>query len=139
MITAKKTVKDAQGNIHESGLTRSSAGEAKKGEKGKIEFWLQRESADSFSSNFLDTGNYGKDRWSGAAIKPISDLDRVIQLLCDFRDGKIDSTRVTEPETQPAQDTEDTKAVVVATPAPTATTTSSKPKSTDTTQTTSAA
>ncbi len=90
--------------VVDSGLTaspRPDTGKALKGERGRIEEWAQAEADGRYSFNYLDVGNYGKDRWASKGYLTADELDAAIAKLQALRNGEIATTRL-EPEPAPA-------------------------------------
>ena len=103
MFNFRKTSKTPEGNIVDSGLTESPRpdnGKALKGERGRIEQWVQAEKDGRFSFNYVDVGNYGKERWTSKAYCTRDELLAIVDQLTALAGGDVTTTRL--PTEEPA-------------------------------------
>jgi len=104
-----------------NGATSSAGDTVKKGHRGRLELFASRSEDGSYTLDFTDYGNFGKERWSanfGTLTR--EDLESMIDALINLRDDEIDSTHLPfedlqaqeaapveteEPESAPAVET----------------------------------
>jgi len=97
MYSNRKTARNTDGTITDSGLTESprpNKDKALKGEHGRIDEWAQIEPDGRYSFNYLDVGNYGKERWTSRSYVTGEQLDHAIAQLQALRAGQIATTRL---------------------------------------------
>lgn len=105
MFNLRKTHRDENDNVTDSGLTlspRPNKEKSLKGENGRLEQWAELTSDGRYSFHFLDVGNYGKERWAAQGFLSREELGELIGQLQSLYDGTVTTTRVpteTAPET----------------------------------------
>lgn len=89
----------------------STAGAAKKGDKGRLELNAFSRGDGTYGVNFKDYGNYGRIRWE-ASFGDLTEhsIDDMIEALTELRQGLIEDTAVefqpTQPEPEPEAEAE---------------------------------
>ena len=78
-----------------SGATSSAGDVVKKGSRGRLEMFASRRGDGSYTLDFTDYGNFGKERWSANfGTLSADDLNSMIDALINLRDNEIDTTHL---------------------------------------------
>jgi hypothetical protein len=85
----------------------STAGAAKKGDKGRLELNAFSRGDGTYGLNFKDYGNYGRIRWE-ASFGDLTEhsIDDMIEALQELRAGQIEDTAVEFQPPQPEPEAE---------------------------------
>ena len=78
-----------------NGATSSAGDTVKKGHKGRLELFASKRDDGSYTLDFCDVGNFGKERWSANfGTLSADDLNSMIDALINLRDNEIDTTHL---------------------------------------------
>ena len=75
-----------------SGRVTSRANDGQRGTRGRVDFQATTNSDGTYSVEFVDYGNYGKNRWDAKVVIPAEELKSMISLLQKLSRGDLAST-----------------------------------------------